>query len=106
MLLKAVEVGEDVSVVTVWQLSGTCISIALEERRFEKPTCRRGGSSCENTSVGFRMVNLQEIRLHVCVECFPSLQGTGDPREAQASQYKIKVCIIFCQMNLYNSPLL
>lgn len=52
------------------------------------------------------MVNLQEIRLHVCVECFPSLQGTGDPREAQASQYKIKVCIIFCQMNLYNSPLL
>lgn len=52
------------------------------------------------------MVNFQEIRLHVCVECFPSLQGTGDPREAQASQYKIKVCIIFCQMNLYNSPLL
>lgn len=40
MLLKAVEVGEDVSVVTVWQLSGTCISIGLEEGRFEKPTCR------------------------------------------------------------------
>lgn len=32
------------------------------------------------------MVNLQEIRLHVCVECFPSLQGTGDPREAMSNE--------------------
>ena len=39
---------------SVNKLSISCISIGLEERRFEKPTCRWGGSSSENTSVGFR----------------------------------------------------